>query len=152
MLLVAIAGCTAEVDIEAARASLLQTDQQWAAAASEGIDVDQIVSFWSDDATIFPPEVPAIRGKDAIRQFVAGSMEIPGFSVSWEPSEVVIAPSGDFGYTTGANAFTVPDADGNLITTHNRYVTVWKKEADGSWKCVMDIWNAEPSGDTSENP
>ncbi len=144
---IAVSGCTAEIDIDAARSELLQTDQDWAAAAAAGTDIDLVASYWTDDAVIFAPEAPEIRGKDAIREFLAGTLEIPGFAVSWEPSEVVIAPSGDFGYTTGPNRFTMPDAEGNLVTTLGRYVTVWQKQADGAWKCVLDIWNNEPSGE-----
>ena len=144
------AGCAPEVDVEAARADLLRTDRDWAVAASAGTHVDLIVSYWSDHAVIIPPEAPDLRGKDAIREFVAGSMEIPGFAVSWEPSEVVVSPSGDMGYTAGSNQFTVPDADGTLVTIPGRYVTVWQKQADGAWKCVMDIWNTEPAGEADQ--
>lgn len=142
LALAVMAACAAEIDLDAEQAALLQADQEWAAAASAGADIDRIVSYWADDATIYPANAPAVKGKDAIRQFVTESMEIPGFSISWQPTEVVVGPSGELGYTTGENAFTVPDADGNLITTRGRYVTIWRKEADGSWKCVVDIWNA----------
>ena len=148
----ALTACAVDIDIEAERTSLLETDKAWAAAASEGQDVDQIVSFWSDDATVLPPDAPAIKGKAAIRQFVAESMEIPGFSISWEPSEVVVSPSGDFGYTMGENAFTVPGPDGSLLTMRGRYLTVWRKAPDGSWECVMDIWNSGPEAQSMEAP
>ena len=140
----AIAACTVEIDIGAEQASLRETDMEWAAVASEGEDVDRIISYWSDDATVFPPDAPVVKGKAALREFVFRSLEIPGFSVSWQPTEVVVSPSGDFGYTTGENAFTFPDADGNLVTQRGRYVTVWRKTADGRWECVIDIWNAGP--------
>jgi ketosteroid isomerase-like protein len=141
LLLAALAGCAPQIDREAEQASLLLVDQEWAALASEGTDVDRIVSYWSDDVTIFPPDAPAIQGKEAIRQFMVSVLEIPGFHVTWQPTTVFVAPGGDFGYTTGTNAMTAPDADGNLVTTPGRYVTVWRKEA-GVWKCVIDIWNA----------
>lgn len=144
-VLVGILGCASEVDLVGARADLLQTDQDWAAAAFAGTDLDLVASYWSDDAVIFPPEAPEIRGKAAIREFLAGTADIPGFSVSWEPTEVVVSPGGDFGYSTGPNRFTVPDADGNLVTIPGRYVTVWQKQPDGAWKCVLDTWNTEAS-------
>ena len=139
--------CQPSVDLDAERAALLQADQEWAAAATEGSDVDRIVSFWSDDAKVYPPGAPVVDGKQAIREFVATSMEVPGFSVGWEPVQVVVAPSGDLGYTICRNHFTVPDANGNLVTTHGRGITVWRKAADGTWKCVIDIWNNEPAAE-----
>jgi len=117
-----------KVDIEAEQAAILKIDKEWASAASEGRDIERIVSFWADDATVFPPGFPAVVGKDAIRQYVSESLKIPGFSVGWESTEVTISPNGDFAYAVGKNHFTV-----------------WRKEADGSWKCVIDIWNEEPS-------
>ena len=145
----AFAGCAAEVevaevDIEAARAELLETDLAFAAAASAGMDAELIASFWGDEAVIIPPDAPEIRGKAAILAFVQESLELPGFSVNWEPTEVQIGPSGVVGYTMGPNRFTLPDEDGNIMTVEGRYVTIWQKQADGSWKCMVDIWNNAP--------
>ena len=45
---------------------------------------------------------------------------------------------------TGRNQLTMPDAEGNLQTETGRYVTVWRREPDGTWRCAIDIWNAGP--------
>ena len=137
--------CAPGVDLDAERAALLQADKDWAAAAIEANDIDRIVSFWTDDAQVYAPGDPILDGKEAIRAMVAGSMEIPGFSIQWEPVEVVIAPGGEMGYTTGKTTFTAPGDDGQLVTSHARYLTVWRKESDGQWRCVVDMWNAAPS-------
>jgi len=126
------------------KAALLERDREWAALASEGKDVERILSFWTDDAKVFPVGLPVVEGKQAIREFVTGSLSIPGFRISWEPAEVVVAPSGDMGYTTGRNHLTMPDASGNLQTDNGRYVTVWRRESDGTWRCLIDIWNGGP--------
>jgi ketosteroid isomerase-like protein len=128
------------------RTALRACDEAWAALAREGADVDRIVSFWSDDARLYPPGAPLLEGKQAIREFVAASLDTPGFSVSWEPVDVVVAPGESLGYTTGRNRFTVPDATGRIVTVEGRYVTVWRKDGDGAWKCVVEIWNDAPSG------
>jgi ketosteroid isomerase-like protein len=127
-----------------ARAELLERDRKWATLASEGSDVERILSFWTDDAKVFPPGAPVVAGKPAIREFVTGSLSIPGFRITWEPVEVVVNASGDLGYTTGRNHLTMPDAAGKLQTEHGRYVTVWRRDPDGEWRCVIDIWNAGP--------
>ncbi len=138
---VLLAGCGATVDIEAERASLLEADRAWGQAASEGTDVERMVAGWTDDARLWAPGEPVVEGKQALREMVAASMEIPGFSVSWEPLDAEVAPGGGMGYTTGRNRFTVPGEDGNLMTIEGRYVTVWRKEPDGAWRCVIDIYN-----------
>ena len=133
--------CVETVDIEAEQTALLETDKAWAETASTSNDVEQIVSFWSDDAKVIPPGGPVIEGKAALRDYISQSLQIPQFSVSWEPSEVTVSPTGNLGYTIGNNKFTFADENGELVTKHGRYVTVWRKESDGQWKCVIDIWN-----------
>lgn len=146
LALAALAGCAPEgVDVEAEEAALLQTDEAWAAVAFEGEEIDRIVSYWADDATLYSPAAPPVQGKEALRQFLSESLAIPGSSIGWEPAEVVVAPGGGLGYTTGENTLTAPDSAGNLVTIRGRYVTIWRKESDGSWKCVVDIFNEGPS-------
>jgi ketosteroid isomerase-like protein len=127
-----------------ARATLLQADTEWAELAASGKDVERIVSFWTDDAVIYPPREAPIVGKDAIRTYVSESLKVPGFSVSWKPIQVVVSAAGDLGYTTGTNSFTFPDAQGRLTTAEGRYVTVWRRAGKGRWRCVVDIWNEAP--------
>jgi ketosteroid isomerase-like protein len=127
----------------AARAALLKTDTEWAAAAGT-TDVERIVSFWTDDAVIYPPREAPVSGKTAIRKYVGESLKIPGFAVSWKPMEAVVSASGDLGYTRGTNSFTFPDAQGRLMTSNGRYVTVWRREPGGRWRCVVDFWNEAP--------
>jgi ketosteroid isomerase-like protein len=143
-VLLLVDGCASGTSSDSDRASLLRTDQEWAAVASEGKDIDKIVSYWADDATVFPADAPVVKGKAAIRQFVEDSLRIPGFSITWRPDQVVVSPSGDFGYTTGENQITVPSSDGGVMTIRGRGVAVWRKEPDGTWKCVIDIWNSGP--------
>jgi len=128
---------------EAARNDLLRRDGEWAAAAGT-TEVERIVSYWSDDAVITPPHEAPVAGKPAIRKFVDDSLKVPGFSVRWKPAEAVVSSAGDLGYTTGENVFTFPDATGKAATHPGRYVTVWKKDDAGQWRCVIDFWNEAP--------
>lgn len=147
-LLLLVARCASGTSSESDRSALLRTDQEWAAVALQGKDIDKIVSYWADDASVFPADAPVVKGKAAIRQFVEDSLKIPGFSITWRPVEVFVSPSGDFGYTTGENQITVPSPDGSVLTVRGRGVAVWRKEPDGTWKCVIDIWNSGPKSTT----
>jgi ketosteroid isomerase-like protein len=128
---------------EAARNDLLRRDGEWAASAGT-TDVEKIVSYWSDDAVVTPPHEAPVAGKPAIRKFVDESLKVPGFTVRWKPAEAVVSTSGDLGYTTGENVFTFADATGNVAPHPGRYVTVWKKDDAGQWRCVVDFWNEAP--------
>jgi ketosteroid isomerase-like protein len=135
---------SSNVSLEAVRAEIQRADEEWAAAASAAQDLDRILSFWSEDATVFPPGAPAISGKTAIREFVANSLRTPGFSITWKTTQITVSPSGDFAYCTGPNRFTFQSPDGGVVTSYGKAVTVWRKDPAG-WKCVVDIWNDDPA-------
>lgn len=136
-----LAGSAAAGDLAAERAALLRLDKEWAKAAAAR-DVEKTVSFWADDARVFPPGQPVVAGKAALRRYVTESFALPGFSISWETTDVVVAASGDLAYGVGTNKVALDGPQGP-IAERGRAVTVWRKGADG-WKCVIDIWNAEP--------
>ena len=129
---------------EADRAALLKTDTEWARHAAMGKDVERIISFWTDDAVIYPPREPPIVGKAAIRKYVTGSLQTPWFSIKWKPAQAVVAASADIGYTTGTNEITFPDANGKVVTSNGRYLAVWRRTGNGPWRCVVDFWNEAP--------
>lgn len=139
---IVIAGCATTANVDREKDTLRRADREWAAAASEGKDVERIVSFWSDDATIVPAGAPGVRGKAAIRDFVKQSLAIPGFKITWRTDEVSLSADGTMGYTIGEGAMTFPGPEGKLTTVANRGVTIWRRSANGDWKCVVDIWNS----------
>lgn len=143
-LLLAGTGCASAINPEDVRARILQLDAEWSEAAQTR-DVDRIVSYWSDDATVLPPGGPAVMGKAAIREFVAKSFENPSFRISWKTTDVVVSAGGDFAYGIGTNRVNVTAPDGTPVTVDGKAVTIWRREPDGSWKCVVDIWNDAPS-------
>ena len=132
------------VDLEAAKIDLMETDMAWADAASAMEDLELVASYWTDGAMIMGPGSPTVLGKEAIREMLATSAEIPGFQITWQPEGVEVGPSGRMGYTWGRNRVTLPDEDGNPVATEGRYLTVWRMNLDGEWKCAMDIWTDDP--------
>ena len=123
---------------------LLRTDQEWAAAASEGKNVERVASFWGDDATIAPPGAPLVVGKAAIRKYVAMSFATSGFHIGWKTLQATVSQDGTMGYTTDDSTMTFPGQDGRLVTVAGRGVAIWRRDASGNWKCVYDIWNHGP--------
>ncbi len=142
MLVCLLAGCANLASTDHEKDALMQRDREWSVVAAEGRNVERIVEFWADDATMFPAGAPIVRGKAAIREYVRQSLAIPGFQIRWRPQQASISADGTLGYTTGENAVTVPGPDGKLITIPGRYTTVWRREKGGDWKCVVDIWNS----------
>jgi|SRR5882672_5556575 len=132
-------------DAAAEAHQLLRRDAEWAQVASEGVDVERIVSYWSDDAVVIPQGQPVAEGKAAIRAFVKESLAIPGFKVNWVSDQVAFSPDGKLAYMRGTNSMTMPGAGSTPFTIQGRALTVWRRESDGSWRCVVDIWNDPPA-------
>ena len=130
-------------DLDAERSALRSADRAWA-AASEAKRAGESLAFLAEDAVMFPPGQPPLIGKAAIRQFIEGSLKTPGFSVTWTTDFVEVAAGGSLGYVFGRSRYTIPGAGGALQTIHAKAVTVWRKESDGRWVCVADIWNDAP--------
>ena len=126
------------------KARLLERDSEWSRAASEGHDIERILSFWTDDAVILAPGLPTVAGKAALRQYVQDSMRIPGFRISWTSSDVAFSPDGNLAYMFGRNSITMNGPDGTQTTTKGRGITIWRRESDRQWRCAVDIWNADP--------
>jgi ketosteroid isomerase-like protein len=139
-----IGGCATVSDVDRQKEALLRVDREWAAVAAEGKDVERIVSFWSDDATVVPAGAPIVQGKAAIRSFVQQSLAIPGFHITWRSDQATLSADGTLGYTTAENAMTIPGSDGKLVTVKGRGVAIWRRSPGGQWKCVVDIWNSGP--------
>ena len=134
------------MDLERERERLLERDAEWAALSSQGQDVDRILSFWTDDARVIAPGLPAFTGKTALRSYVEGALAIPGFHITWITSEARLSPDGQLAYLLSTNAVTIGGPEGQPVTTSGRAVTVWRRESDGTWRCAVDIWNDEPTG------
>ena len=133
------------MDLDAEKARLLQRDAEWARVAREGRDIDRILSYWTDDAVVLPPALSTIVGKTALRRYVESSLQMPGFQITWSSADVVLSPDGNLAYMFSKNAVTVNGQDGTPMTMNGRAVTIWSREADGEWRCAVDIWNAEPT-------
>jgi ketosteroid isomerase-like protein len=133
-----------KVDIKTEGERLMQISKEWSKSA--GTDsLEKTLSYWADDATVMSPGQPPIKGKYAIREMIKGTSKIPGFKISWEPLSVSVSEDGDMAYLIEQNEITVNDSLGKPISELNKGVTIWRKEADGSWKNIVDIWNANPS-------
>ena len=124
--------------------ALMQTSRDWAKAATTS-DVERILSYWADDAIVLEPDQHALIGKAAIRQMVQTSMKLPKFSITWSPESAVISKGGDMGYLIEHNRVSFADSTGKVHTQFGKAVTIWRKDASGAWKCVVDTWNGSPS-------
>ena len=145
VVFITLSACTADkIDTKTEGEKLMQLSRDWSKSAATD-SIEKTLSYWAEDAIVMSPGEPALKGKQAIRGMIEGTSKIPGFKISWEPLSVVVSKSGDMAYMIEQNQIRVNDSLGNPITQYNKAVTIWRKEADGSWKNVVDMWNAEPA-------
>jgi uncharacterized protein (TIGR02246 family) len=109
-----------------------------------GKDADRIAAHYTDDGNVMVPNSPMMTGKDAIGKAMKDALTDPNWSLALQPVQVEVSRSGDLGYTRGTYVLTATDpASKKAVTEKGRFVTIFRKEADGSWKALQDITNAE---------
>jgi uncharacterized protein (TIGR02246 family) len=149
MAAVFLAGCTATPAPEAPdtraadEATIRAAVQQWSAAA-QAKDAEKFMSVYADDAVLMLEDAPDFRGSAAIREALTGMMQDPHFALSFAAKEVNVSRSGDMAYETGTFAMTTSDPEGNPASETGAYVVVWRKQADGAWKVVVDAPVSDP--------
>jgi uncharacterized protein (TIGR02246 family) len=111
--------------------------------ASTAKDVDTGVSFYTEDAVQMDPKAPAVKGRENIRKSWTQMPALPGPGLSFQTTSVEVARSGDLAYETGTYDFVTTDKKGKTNDEKFKYVVVWKKQSDGSWKAAVDIDNPD---------
>ena len=110
--------------------------------AAQAKDAAKFASFYAEEAAFMVPNAPLASGP-ALRRTVDQLFALPGFSLKFESSKVVVAGSGDLAYSQGRYDLTVNDAQGRPSPEVGKYVTVFRKQSDGSWKLTADIFNSD---------
>jgi uncharacterized protein (TIGR02246 family) len=120
--------------------ALRKLDDEWSKAVGAK-DVEKTMSYYADDALMMPPNIPTLTGKQSIRTLWKSLLEAPGFAGGWKATKVEL--SGNLSYVTGTYEITETDDNGKPMTDKGTYLKVWKKQSDGSWKCVADMFNSD---------
>jgi ketosteroid isomerase-like protein len=125
------------------RQTLMQVDKDFdKATAEEGVE-GWVFSF-AEDGRMFPAGGEIVNGKQAIHEAMAPAFATPGFSLRWKPLGADVSRAGDLGYTFGTYVAKSPGPNGEPVERHGKYVSIWKKQPDGSWKVAVDIGNSSP--------
>jgi ketosteroid isomerase-like protein len=119
---------------------LAKLDDDWSKAAVAK-DVERVASFYADDAIAYPPNEPMASGKAAAKKVWAAYFADPTFAISWKTEHAEVA--GELGYTSGPYESSFKGPDGKTVSEKGKYVCVWRKQKDGGWKAIHDIWNAD---------
>jgi ketosteroid isomerase-like protein len=135
-------GGSAEATFSATDSTAIVAGDSAFVASVDAGNVDGVAALYASDAALLPPNLPVQRGHNAIRAFWGGFLN--AYDVKFELGADVIEGREDLAYNLGHYRFTaVPKAKNSPgIADEGKYVTVLKKQPDGSWKLVIDIYNS----------
>jgi uncharacterized protein (TIGR02246 family) len=125
---------------KAVQADEAKLKQQMSAKDNEGV-----LSHYADDAYFVVPGTPPADGSTAIRQVFANASTDPAFKIDFTSDKIEVSKSGDMAYSRGK--FTEQHTDsktGKVMSESGSYLTVYRKQDDGSWKIVDDFAVADP--------
>jgi ketosteroid isomerase-like protein len=131
-----VSSCETETktdSIEKWKQEIQQAEQDFADMAAEKGIHDAFINFAAEDAVLKRGDL--IIGKAAIDKHLERSTSK---SLSWTPDYVDVSSSGDLGYTYGKYVYKYTDSIGNPLEDKGVFHTVWKRQANGSWKFVWD--------------
>lgn len=126
------------VNASAEQGRLFQADVEFSQLAAR-LGVAQAFSlFFAEDGVWLPVGMAPVRGRQAIRETLdqAGTVKL-----TWQPQMAAVAAAADLGYTWGLYEARLPTAEGGERIIRGKYVTVWRKQPDETWKVVLHAGN-----------
>lgn len=128
-----------EMDITQVRKAIEEANLKFGDAVRQG-DAAGLAALYTEDATILPPSSEMIQGSQGIEEFWNGIIQMGVKDAVL--TTVDVSGSGDLAYEIGKFALTIQAEEQEPIEQKGKYVVVWKKMEDGTWKLQVDIWNS----------
>ena len=129
-------------DPAAVRQAIDAINARFGTAAPQG-DTATLASFYADDGMLMFPGGPAAKGHDAIAKAFAGMnamMKVSSLKLQTQD----LVTTGDYAIETGTYDLAgQPPKGAKAVHDLGKYVVVWKKQADGSYKILRDISNSD---------
>jgi len=102
-------------------------------------DLNAWIEVFTEDAMTMPPNTTILEGIGAIRADAENNPQFTSFTVT--PLE--IDGIGDLAFARGTFTITLAPEDADPITDSGKYIEIWRKQPDGSWRLFRDIWNSD---------
>jgi uncharacterized protein (TIGR02246 family) len=131
----ALADETAEAGIKAAGAEFEE--------AFNGGDGAAVGALYTDDAALLPPDAARVDGKEAIAEFWQGAIDAGLKDLDLQTVEVLDA--GNLAIELGKVSLTSTGSVGDPVPVAGKYIVVWQRGEDGTWRLHRDIWNLDPA-------
>ena len=103
-----------------------------------GKDFGSLANLYTADATLMPPHQPAVKGRDAIREWMAGFPSLTEFTLGIDE----IDGRGDMAFVVGTYTMTM-EIEGESVADQGKYMEVRLREPNGQWSIHADIFNSD---------
>ena len=137
-------GVLADADDDSFRAAVEESFSTYSAMNMKK-DVDGWIALWDEEGIKMSPNIHSIYGKSAIREFKHKKSQSPDemeMTIKLEDTQL----AGDFGFAHGTYFVSVtPHGGGAVKSREGKYLTIFKKQSDGSWKIYRDSVSANPA-------
>jgi len=98
-----------------------------------------LAALYTDDGKLLPPNGEMIRGREGIKAFWTGGLQMGIRDAVLTTVEVL--GLGDLVCEIGRYDLTIKPEKRDAISDTGKYVVVWKQAPAGAWKLHVDIWN-----------
>jgi len=107
-------------------------------------DAEKWASYLAEDGSALYPGAPTLHGRAATKAAMAPMLADPNFSLNFGSTRMMASKSGDMVYSEGTYTMTVTNPKTKKpMTETGKYLTVYTKQADGSWKAIADTFNSD---------
>jgi len=135
-------GCNQDVNTENEKAKLLQTDKDFSKASLENGAAEAFKQYLTEDALELPAGKNPVEGRKNIYDMMKENQDT--YTLEWTPQYAEVAKSGELGYTWGTYILSYKDENGEAQKSYGKYLNIWEKETDGSWRVAVDMGNSSP--------
>jgi len=145
MACVSVSAAAAQTpDLKAAAAAIMKADSDFNQSVADR-NRERFLSLIADVTTFNGGTSDEIHGRGAVMKEWSRFFDKDGPTLTWKPTKAEVVGAGDVGYTTGTSVFRGRGPDGKPAERRGQYITVWRKQADGSWKVVFDTGSTLPN-------
>jgi ketosteroid isomerase-like protein len=124
-------------------AQIMKADADFAQSVADR-NRDRFLSFIADVTTFNGGSPTELHGREAVMKDWADFFDPAGPTLSWTPTKGEVIGAGDLGYTTGRSILRGKGPTGNPVERRGEYLTIWRRQPDGSWKVIFDTGSTLP--------
>jgi uncharacterized protein (TIGR02246 family) len=126
--------------------ALKKTVDEFNAASKDammGGDMQKTLAYYDDNAMEMAPNMAVVKGKDAIKSFMEQMAKSGMKMTAVDFTTVDLQASGTLAYEIGTYDMSMSAGKMGEMNDKGKYVSLWKEQADGTWKIVAEIWNTD---------